>query len=85
VQALCPGFIRTEFHERAGIEMSTIPKPMWLSVDQVVAASMKDLGDDKVISIPGFQYKVLTTAGPLVPKGLVRRLTNIVGRGRGRT
>ncbi len=46
---------------------------------------MKDLGDDKVISIPGFQYKVLTTAGRLVPKGLVRRLTNIVGRGRGRT
>lgn len=85
VQALCPGFIRTEFHERAGIEMSTIPKPMWLSVDQVVAASMKDLGDDKVISIPGVQYKVLTTAGRLVPKGLVRRLTNIVGRGRGRT
>ncbi|MDI9902231.1 SDR family oxidoreductase [Rhodococcus sp. IEGM 1409] len=85
VQALCPGFIRTEFHERAGIEMSTIPKPMWLSVDQVVAASMKDLGDDKVISIPGIQYKVLTTAGRLVPKGLVRRMTNIVGRGRGRT
>ncbi|KZF13217.1 SDR family NAD(P)-dependent oxidoreductase [Rhodococcus sp. EPR-134] len=85
VQALCPGFIRTEFHERAGIEMFTIPKPMWLSVDQVVAASMKDLCDDKVISIPGFQYKVLTTAGRLVPKGLVRRLTNIVGRGRGRT
>ena len=38
---------------------------------------MKDLGDDKVISIPGFQYKVLTTAGRLVPKGLVRRLTNM--------
>ena len=69
MQALCPGFIRTEFHERAGIEMSTIPKPMWLSVDQVVAASMKDLGDDKVISIPGFQYKVLTTAGVSFPRG----------------
>lgn len=85
VQALCPGFIRTEFHERAGIEMSSIPKPMWLSVDQVVATSMKDLGDNKVISIPGTQYKILTTAGRLVPKGLVRKMTNLVGRGRGRT
>ena len=47
---------------------------------------MKDLGDDKVISIPGFQYKVLTTAGRLVPKGLVRRADQrVVGRGRGRT
>lgn len=85
VQALCPGFIRTEFHQRAGIEMSTIPAPMWLSVDQVVASSMTDLEAGKVISIPGIQYKVLTTAGRLIPKGVVRRLTNIVGRGRGRT
>jgi short-subunit dehydrogenase len=58
---------------------------MWLSVDQVVATSMKDLGDNKVISIPGIQYKILTTAGRLVPKGLVRKMTNLVGRGRGRT
>ncbi|MDI9976160.1 SDR family oxidoreductase [Rhodococcus sp. IEGM 1307] len=85
IQALCPGFIRTEFHERAGIEMSSIPKPMWLSVDQVVAASLADLEDGKVVSIPGLQYKVLTTAGRLVPKSLVRRLTNVFGRGRART
>ncbi|MGC0365694.1 short-subunit dehydrogenase [Rhodococcus sp. 27YEA15] len=85
VQALCPGFIRTEFHQRAGIEMSSIPSAMWLSVDQVVAASMKDLESDKVVSIPGIQYKVITTAGRLVPKTLVRKMTNLVGRGRGRT
>lgn len=87
VQALCPGFTHTEFHERAGIatEMSTIPKVMWLSVDQVVTTSMKDLADHKVISIPGIQYKILTTAGRLVPMSLVRKITNKVGRGRGRT
>ncbi|MDI9916092.1 SDR family oxidoreductase [Rhodococcus sp. IEGM 1379] len=85
VQALCPGFIHTEFHERAGLEMSAMPKAMWLSVDQVVAASMKDLADNKVISIPGIQYKVLTTAGRLIPKGLVRKMTKFVARGQGRT
>lgn len=85
VQALCPGFIKTEFHERAGIEMSTIPSFMWLRVDQVVQASMSDLGKGKVISVPGAQYKFLTAVGTKVPKSAVRKLTNVVGRGRGRT
>nr|WP_296773244.1 SDR family oxidoreductase [Rhodococcus sp. (in: high G+C Gram-positive bacteria)] len=85
VQALCPGFIKTEFHERAGIEMSTIPRFMWLNVEQVVRDSMRDLGKGKVISVPGVQYKVLTALGTKVPKSAVRKLTNIVGRGRGRT
>ncbi len=74
IQALCPGFIRTELHQRAGIDMSSIPKAMWLSVDEVVAASLADLENGKVISIPGIQYKVLTTVGRLVPRSLVRRV-----------
>ena len=85
VQALCPGFVKTEFHQRAGIEMSSIPKFMWLNVEQVVRESMRDLGKGKVISVPGAQYKVLTAVGTKVPKSAVRKLTNLVGRGRGRT
>ena len=85
VQALCPGFVRTEFHQRAGIEMSSIPRFMWLSVERVVRESMRDLGKGKVISVPGVQYKVLTALGTKVPKSLTRKLTNVVGRGRGRT
>ncbi|SDD53855.1 SDR family NAD(P)-dependent oxidoreductase [Rhodococcus tukisamuensis] len=85
VQALCPGFVRTEFHQRAGIEMGSIPNAMWLSVDQVVTTSLADLGKGKVVSIPGAQYKVLTTASRLVPPSLARTLANTFGRGRGRT
>ena len=85
VQALCPGFVHTEFHELAGIEMSSIPELMWLDVDTVVRTSLADLEAGKVISIPGLQYKVLTTVGRHVPKNLVRRAPNLVGRGRGRT
>ena len=65
--------------------MSSIPGPMWLDVEQVVSTTLADLRADKIISIPGIQYKVLTTVGRLVPQSLVRRLTNVVGRGRGRT
>ncbi|MEU5843712.1 SDR family oxidoreductase [Rhodococcus sp. NPDC047139] len=85
VQALCPGFVRTEFHRRAGIDMSSTPDRMWLDVDQVVRTSLADLDKGKVRSIPGLQYKAIATAARLVPQNLVRKLTNTFGNGRGRT
>lgn len=85
VHAVCPGFVRTEFHQRAGIDMASIPDQMWLSVDDVVAESLADVAKGKVVSIPGLQYKALTTAGRIIPRGLVRVFTKTIGRGRDRT
>ena len=85
VHAVCPGFVRTEFHQRAGIDMASIPRPLWLSVDDVVAESLADIAEGKVLSIPGVQYKVLTTAGRVAPRRLVRALTKRIGGGRDRT
>ena len=85
VHALCPGFIRTEFHERAGIEMSGTPSFLWLEVDDVVRETMADVAKDKVVIVPGMQYKALTTGGRIVPRNLVRAMTKVVGRGRNRT
>jgi short-subunit dehydrogenase len=85
IQALCPGFVRTEFHERAGIEMSSLPKPLWLSVDQVVAGSLSDLRKDRVLSVPGVQYKALTTVAGMIPRTLAARLNRGLFNARGRT
>ena len=85
VHAVCPGFVRTEFHQRAGIATAAIPGPMWLTVDGVVEESLADVAAGKVISIPGRQYKVLTGVGRLLPRRLVRAVTKRVGGGRDRT
>ncbi|MDG3010119.1 SDR family oxidoreductase [Rhodococcus sp. D2-41] len=85
IQALCPGWVRTEFHERAGIEMRSIPKFMWLDVEDVVDTCLEDVRRGKVLCVPGAQYKALTTVGRMLPKNLVRRAANLVGRARGRT
>ena len=85
VHALCPGFVRTEFHERAGIDMAGTPSRLWLEVPDVVRDALADVAKGQVVIIPGLQYKVLTTGGRLVPRNLVRALTKAVGRGRGRT
>ena len=85
VHAVCPGFVHTEFHERAGIEMSSIPEVLWLNVDDVVAESLADVAKGTVVIIPGLQYKALTTAARMIPRGLVRGLTKRIGGGRDRT
>ena len=85
VHALCPGFVRTEFHERAGIDMEGTPSILWLEVADVVRDCLADVAKGHVVIVPGLQYKVLTTGGRMVPRNLVRAMTKMVGRGRGRT
>jgi short-subunit dehydrogenase len=85
VHALCPGFVRTEFHARAGIDMANTPSILWLQVDDVVRDCMADVAKGKVVIVPGLQYKALTAGGRMVPRNLVRAMTRVVGRGRGRT
>src|SRR6478609_6984605 len=85
VHALCPGFVHTEFHARAGIDMAKTPSFLWLEVDDVVRECMADVARGKVVIVPGLQYKALTTGGRVVPRNLVRAMTKIVGNGRKRT
>lgn len=85
VHAVCPGFVHTEFHARAGMDMAKMPRFMWLEVDDVVSESLADIARGRVISIPGRQYKALVTAGRLMPRGLVRAAASRVGGGRDRS
>ena len=73
--ALCPGFTHTELHERANLDMSKLPKVMWLEADRLVRDCLEDVKAGKVLSIPGVQYKVIAGVAQLAPRGLVRRLS----------
>jgi uncharacterized protein len=85
VHAVCPGYVHTEFHERAGIKMKSMPSLMWLEVDDVVRESMTGVANGKVVIVPGLQYKAMTGALRLAPRPLMRLLTRTFGQGRGRT
>ncbi|MGP2435781.1 SDR family NAD(P)-dependent oxidoreductase [Streptomyces sp. JW3] len=71
LMALAPGFVRTEFHERAGMGTDTIPNWMWLDADKLVAAALDDLARGKSLSIPDPRYKALMGAAKLVPRGVL--------------
>lgn len=85
VHAVCPGYVRTEFHDRAGIDMAKSPSFMWLEVDDVVSQSLADIARGKVLSIPGLPYKGIVTAGRMMPRGLLRVVAQRAGGGSGRT
>ena len=69
VQALCPGFTHTEFHnDLQRFDKVRMPAILWMSADAVVEASLKALARRKVICIPGVGNRLLGWVGssPLV-------------------
>ena len=63
IQALCPGFTHTEFHETAELKdkfrRSKIPAILWLRAEKVVSDSLADLRRGKVVCVPGWVYNLL--------------------------
>lgn len=80
LMALAPGFVRTEFHERAGMGTDNIPGWMWLDADKLVAAALADLARGRTLSIPDPRYKVLTGLAKIAPRGLVGGISSKTGR-----
>jgi uncharacterized protein len=80
--ALCPGYVRTEFHERAGIDAGARRGPAWLDADRVVDEGLADLARGKVVSVPSRQYKAVVAMIELLPRPLLRRGVVLSGRGR---
>ncbi|MFC4326689.1 SDR family NAD(P)-dependent oxidoreductase [Streptomyces andamanensis] len=80
LMVLCPGFVRTEFHERAGMGTDNIPGWMWLDADKLVAAALADLARGRTVSIPDPRYKALMGLVKITPRGLLGGMTSKTGR-----
>jgi short-subunit dehydrogenase len=68
VQALCPGYIHTEFHDemqQAGFDLERIPQEMWMNADEVVAASLVALPAGQVVVVPGEVNQAIARASLL--------------------
>lgn len=73
VLVACPGFVRTEFHDRAGVDIDRSSDRWWLEADAVVQQAMDDLRRGRVISVPGRSYKALAAGAHLIPREALRR------------
>jgi uncharacterized protein len=78
--ALCPGFVRTEFHDRAGMKAENVPSWAWLDADKVVAAALRDLARGRTVSVPDPRYKVAAALARHIPSNLYGAATAKAGR-----
>jgi short-subunit dehydrogenase len=81
VQALCPGFTYSEFHDTMGADRSTLAGPaFWHSAEFVVDASITGMRRNKLFVIPGWRYRVLASLISKLPSVLRLRLETAGGR-----
>lgn len=81
VQALCPGFTRTEFHGRAAIDDSRYPRWMWLSAERVVRESLAAMRrQSPTVVIPGRRYRAVVAVLRATPMWVWRRATSLYRR-----
>jgi short-subunit dehydrogenase len=71
VMALCPGFTRTEFQQRAGIDPGRVPSWLWLSADEVARVGLRDLRRGRLVSVPDWRYKTARLALRYGPRRLL--------------
>jgi short-subunit dehydrogenase len=74
VSALAPGFTRTEFHQRGRMKMSALPNFMWLNADVLVAKAWVAAQKGAAVSVPGWQYIILSSFLRFGPRPLIRKL-----------
>lgn len=81
VMALCPGYVRTEFQQRADMRVDAIPGWMWLDADRLVEAALRDFERGRAVSVPSARYKLLAGLTRWLPRAAVRRIS-VVSRSR---
>ncbi|GAA4414730.1 SDR family NAD(P)-dependent oxidoreductase [Georgenia halophila] len=82
VTTLLPGWVRTEFHDRAGIRTGSIPEALWLEADRVVEECLADVEKGRVRSVPSKRFSTIAFLAEHLPRPVVRRATALIKGGR---
>ncbi len=82
VTAVLPGWVRTEWHARAGVDRSSLPTFLWIDPDVVARIALRDARRGKVISIPTVRYRVIGWFVRHLPGSAVRRISASISSGR---
>ncbi len=67
VQALCPGFTYTEFHDVMGVSRDRIARILWMHSEDVARRSLEGLDKGELIVTPGWGYRMFTAIFPRLP------------------
>jgi len=77
VQALCPGYTLTEFHDVMGFDRKWVPANWWMTAEEIVDASLEGLSRGKLVVVPGWRYKCFVFLLRLMPPALRHAVANM--------
>jgi uncharacterized protein len=84
IQALCPGLVYTEFHDRMNVDRRKLGAAnLWQTVEEVVNTSLEALKRRTLLVIPGWRYRILINTLSMLPTGARIELQRVLMRGRG--
>lgn len=77
VCAVCPGFTYSEFHDVTGTraQVARLPRWLWMSADEVVAAALAASDAGQLLCIPGRVNRLIARAARWLPMGVVHYLS----------
>ena len=84
IQALCPGFTYSEFHDVVGMDRKRIPKSLWMTPEFVVDRSLLGIARNQAVVIPGWRYRLFTPVLRMMPLSWRRAVGLKSGRAMGR-
>ncbi len=73
IQALCPGFVKTDMFAIAGADFNRIPLGIWLQPQRIVRESLNAIGKNKAVVIPGKRYRLMLWLTKWGPASISRR------------
>jgi short-subunit dehydrogenase len=74
VQALCPGYTLSEFHDAAGMNRKLVPDRLWMRAEDVVAESLRGLDQGRTVVIPGRLYQAAVFLMKHTPRFVLERV-----------
>lgn len=80
--AVCPGWVRTEFHERAGINARSIPDFLWVGAASTVETAIRASERGRVIVVPSIRYTVIMWVIRHLPRAAVRWISRAISSSR---
>jgi short-subunit dehydrogenase len=85
VTALCPGYTRTEFHDRADWRIGGLPAAVWGRAEDVAREGVDGVLANRAVVIPGVPNKVAGNLSRVLPSGVTRKVTRALVAQGGRT
>ena len=74
VQALCPGYTLSEFHDVGGMDRKMVPSSLWMRAEDVVAESLRGLERGQTMVVPGWRYKAAVFLMRHTPRFVLERV-----------